>query len=93
MTFKEFLRERCFSLDKLLHIGACYFIATIVAAVLHLCGNDIPSVWGVVAALVIGLGKEIWDAVSKKGTPSGGDFVADILGCILAVITHTMLGV
>jgi uncharacterized protein YfiM (DUF2279 family) len=36
--------------------------------------------------LVIGLGKEIYDHVSRKGTPSMKDVVADVLGIAVAAV-------
>lgn len=38
------------------------------------------------STLVIGLGKEIYDHVSRKGTPSVKDVVADVLGIGVAAI-------
>lgn len=38
------------------------------------------------STLVIGLGKEIYDHVSRKGTPSVKDVVADVLGIGVAAV-------
>lgn len=38
------------------------------------------------STLVLGLGKEIYDHVSRKGTPSVKDVVADVLGIAAAAV-------
>lgn len=77
--------------DHLLHALAAYAIATFLAAILAACGVATASVWGVGLALVAGAAKEIYDLATRKGTAEFSDFVADIVGCIAAIIVSMLL--
>jgi len=77
--------------DHLLHALASFAIAVIIAAILSACGVTTASVWGVGIALLCGGAKELYDLISKKGTAEFSDFVADLLGCIAAIVVAMLL--
>ena len=77
--------------DHLLHALCAYAIATTIAAVLAAFGVATASVWGVGLALLAGAIKEAYDAITHKGTAEFSDFVADLVGCIVAIIVSMLL--
>ena len=77
--------------DPLLHALCAYAIATTIAAILAAFGVATASVWGVGIALLCGGIKEAYDAITKKGTTEFTDFVADLVGCIFAIIVSMLL--
>jgi len=46
-------------------------------------------VFSISFSAVAGIGKEIYDGVSKKGTPSWKDLIADGVGILLGVLLFT----
>lgn len=66
--------------DKILH---CTVSATI-ANLLIVVGCD----WWLagVITLAIGIGKEIYDKISGKGTAEWRDFAADVVGVIIGIL-------
>ena len=70
-------------LDKQLHI----FSGGFLAALLMPFGFEVA--WLAVAAA--GVGKEVWDKVSGKGTPEIADAFATIVGGSVVVISHVLL--
>ena len=45
-----------------------------------------PTVWAMVPVIAIATGKEVWDYVSKKGTPEIYDLLFTIYGAIPILI-------
>lgn len=78
--------------DLWLHAAACYVIATFIGSLLHLCTVDTASVFGVVLALAAGVGYELYLLIKGKGADAL-HIVADIAGCLLAVIVMTFAGI
>ena len=73
-TFKSYLTAS----DKLLHLAAGFVIAFFV-------GVPCPA-WAWAIALIIGAGKELYDKLSKRGTPEMWDFIFVAVGMIAAYI-------
>jgi hypothetical protein len=70
--------------DKIKHFlaGSISSISTAPALIY----NDRSVYWAVLSAVIIGAAKEIYDKVSKKGTPDLWDFIATSLGGIVVAI-------
>lgn len=66
--------------DKLLH----YVAGTIIYA---LCSLFI-GLYAIVIVLVIAIGKEVYDYVSKKGTPEYMDIIATVLGGLVVMLSN-----
>ena len=79
--------ERIFPEDKLLHLSAGYISSVITSSILaHY--NVKHSVWiGLGVGTVIGLGKELYDEFSGKGSPEVLDWLACTAGAGLGSIT------
>ena len=77
--------------DHLLHGLASFALAMVVTAVLSAFAAPLPLVWGALAALAVGIGKEAFDYLSKKGTPEFSDIIADLAGILGAVICAILL--
>ena len=73
--------------DKLLHMGGSYVVSSGVAAVVYNKTNDEKRAlcYGLVTAMAIGLGKEIYDR--KHGNPDIKDMLANSVGASLGIIT------
>ena len=71
---KNLLRE-----DKLKHIVVSAIIAVVLNLVLH---------WWVAGLLTlcIGVGKEVYDKVSKQGCAEWKDLLADLVGILIGVL-------
>lgn len=69
--------------DKQLHAAAGFVIGFLFSLVSPLLG--------VVMAIIAGIGKEIYDKVSKKGTPEFLDFVFTVLGGLLGVLNYWLI--
>ena len=65
-------------MDKMKHFVWSFFIAVNVCAVLGI-------LWGSIITLAIGIAKEVYDKVSKKGCAEWLDMLADIVGILNAV--------
>ena len=63
--------------DKVDHFMYCFFLT-------NLCMFFVPMVYAIGIVLLIGIGKEIYDKVSKKGTCDWKDIVADLAGIVAA---------
>lgn len=84
---KKTLREYL-SVDHVAHFGVCYFVTTMIFAIL--CKYPIWSIIvGVVVSLVLGIGKEIYDK-SKGGKFDLWDLWFDCLGILFALSTFLM---
>lgn len=66
--------------DKVLHL-------TVSATIAHL-PIVVGCAWWLAAAITlsIGIGKEIYDKISGKGTPEWQDLVADIIGTVIGIL-------
>lgn len=66
-------------LDKALHFITSYSLTLSTALYLPL--------WVAVAAtLIVGVGKEVFDKVSGKGSAEFGDLLADVAGILVAAL-------
>lgn len=71
--------------DHLLHIAVSFALAVVG-------GFLIGRWWGLSAALVAGIVKEIDDWRTKRGTPEWGDMAANVVGLAMAWVLLTLLG-
>ena len=81
MKLKDII-SKVFAVDKVAHFGVCLTIVVVVSACFR---NLLGTVLGMIAALVVGLGKEIYDKV-KGGPFSLADLVADFIGCVVGAV-------
>lgn len=84
---KEFLR-RAFAIDKRLHFCASFFICIIVCAILHAFGVASTIWWGMGAALLVGIIKEVADYFLPNHSAEWGDLLADLAGILLAFLCY-----
>lgn len=68
-------------------------------ALLHALAGMILSIlavfsvsFSVVAILIAAAGKEIFDLITKKGTPDVKDFLATLFGGLLGIVTLLLFG-
>lgn len=63
--------------DKLLHFA----VSALMGSALRWCGVE----WWAVLLIVmtIGVAKELYDQISKKGSPEWKDLLADLLGALV----------
>ena len=86
-------RDGWFAADKYSHVAASAFL---VAGQMfaYKYALDMPDAQArntaAVTTLLIGLGKEIYDKVSGKGTPSLRDVVADVVGIGFGVLIFSI---
>ena len=67
------------STDGLLHLLVCSLIILVFGAFMPL--------WAaVIIAIVIGTLKELYDLISRKGTPEWRDLICDIVGIIVGLL-------
>lgn len=71
-----------FATDKVAHFGVSFALTSVVAA--FFSHSEWCVVWGAVVALLIGIGKEVYDKV-KGGVFDGFDLWADMAGILCAV--------
>lgn len=67
--------------DKKLH----YFAGLLIAGVLS---NFLPALISVAIAVVVGIGKEVYDRVTKKGTPEFTDFLWTSAGALTWLLIY-----
>lgn len=73
--------------DKKLH----YFAGLIIAGVLT---NFLPVLVAVAIAVAVGIAKEVYDRVTKKGTPEFADFLWTTAGAITwLILYYAVLGI
>ncbi len=70
--------------DKVAHFGVSFAITVCVAAMTY--RSEFCSVIGMTVAILVGIGKEIYDK-AKGGKIEVGDLVADLLGAGLAGVS------
>ncbi len=73
-TFKGYL----FASDKWLHLTVGFIIALLVGL--------IGPIWGLIAGIVAGAGKELYDKISRKGTPELWDLIFTTIGALSAFL-------
>ena len=66
--------------DKLLHFAVCAILSTFLRVL------GIEWHYTLLIVMSIGVGKEIYDKVSKKGTPEWKDILADFIGALVGVL-------
>lgn len=77
--FAAFVKRLAF--DKKLH----YFAGLLIAGVLS---NFLPALIAVAIAVVVGIGKEVYDRVTKKGTPEFADFLWTAAGALTWLLIY-----
>ena len=84
--------DRFFAKDKALHVIHSAAIVGLSYHVYH-CQLQNPSeeakVFSISLSAIAGIGKEIYDGLSKTGNPSWKDLIADGIGIILGVLIFT----
>lgn len=65
--------------DKLLHFNACLFVAYLTARLLPCC-TVVCMLAGFDLAVLIGVGKELYDEGQEGNTFDWGDLLADVAG-------------
>lgn len=71
--------NRFFTEDKLKHIVVSAIIMVALSLVL-------PKWAAAMITLSIGIGKEVYDKVSKKGCAEWEDLVADVIGIVIGIL-------
>lgn len=77
--FTAFVKRLAF--DKKLH----YFAGLLITGVLS---NFLPAIIAVAIAVVVGIGKEVYDRVTKKGTPEFADFLWTAAGALTWLLMY-----
>ena len=65
--------------DGMMH----FIVSSVISALLKVFVGVFP---GIVITLIIGIAKEVYDRVSKKGSAEWKDVVCDILGMLVGVL-------
>lgn len=65
--------------DGMMHVILSSIIATVLSLVL-------PKWIAAIITLTIGIGKEVYDKVSKKGWAEWKDLVADCIGVLIGIL-------
>lgn len=82
LDFLKLAREWV-SVDGLLHILVCALIVLVFGAFLPL--------WAAfIVAVVVGIVKEVYDLLSRKGTPEWRDLLCDLIGIVLGLLIATL---
>lgn len=76
------------SVDKVLHFAVCFMIAAVEAMIMR--ASDVSVAWcslaGFAAAMLIGVGKEVYDYYVRKTGFDKNDLLADASGALLAAL-------
>lgn len=76
-------------IDKIINLigydGIMHFLVSAIIT-LELRRFNIPRLFAALITLLIGVGKEIYDKVTKKGTASWKDIICDIAGVLFGLI-------
>lgn len=67
--------------DKKLHYAAGLLIAGVLT-------NFLPVLIAVAIAVAVGIGKEVYDRVTKKGTPELADFLWTTAGALMWLLLY-----
>lgn len=65
--------------DGMMH----FIVSSVISALLNTLVGVFPSI---VITLTIGIAKEVYDRISKKGSAEWKDVVCDILGMLVGVL-------
>lgn len=65
--------------DGMMH----FIVSSVISALLKVLVGIFPSI---VITLTIGIAKEVYDRISKKGSAEWKDVVCDILGMLVGVL-------
>lgn len=87
IAIRPFAKDAWISKDKADHLIASAFLTGAQYYLVHReleRAHEQSMAIAISSTLVIGLGKEVYDHVSRKGTPSMKDVVADVLGIAVA---------
>lgn len=71
--------------DKLLHFNACLFVAYITARLLPCCTVE-RMLAGFAFAVLIGLGKELYDEAQEGNMFDWNDLLADVAGATVGAM-------
>lgn len=71
--------------DKLLHFNACLFVAYLTARLLPCC-TVVCMLAGFDLAVLIGVGKELYDEGQEGNTFDWGDLLADVVGAAVGAV-------
>ena len=66
-------------MDGLLHFSVSIILTTLLCLIL-------PFYWAAFIVLLIGIGKEIYDKVNKKGCAEWKDLICDIVGILIGIL-------
>lgn len=80
IAFLKALKDALTASDKWLHLAAGFAITALIA--------PFSILWAIVIAVLVLLGKELYDQISGKGTPELLDIAAGVTGVILAVVFY-----
>jgi uncharacterized protein YfiM (DUF2279 family) len=80
-------KDRWFGEDKAMHLFACLYLSSGAALALEAghTKEDVALISAFSGAVLVGIGKEIWDMV-HPGQPSWKDLTADVIGAGLGVL-------
>lgn len=65
--------------DGMAHILVCWALTLTFGAFM-------PVLWAAVLSALIGVGKEVYDRLSGKGSPTWHDLICDLIGVGMGVI-------
>lgn len=71
--------------DKLLHFNACLFVAYLTARLLPCCTVE-RMLAGFALAVLIGVGRELYDEGQEGNTFDWHDLLADVAGATVGVV-------
>lgn len=75
-------------IDHLLHGLASFALAIAICAILHAFGVTSTIWWGMGAALLVGIAKEVADYFLPNHSAEWGDLLADLAGILLAFLCY-----
>lgn len=72
--------------DGLLHIETSAVVLLVLRQAINILGGPYPLVFASVVTFLVGVYKECYDGISKKGSVEMHDIVCDIAGIALAAV-------
>lgn len=72
--------------DGLLHIETSAVVLLVLRQVIKVIGGPCPLAFAAVLTFLVGVYKECYDGISKKGSVEMHDIVCDIIGIVLAIL-------
>jgi hypothetical protein len=83
LTYSQNLEKQLFATDKVMHMGVGYFVGSTGTFIADQMNAKNPEFWGLGSVVIVGVGKEVYDYVSGRGTPERVDaFVTIVSGMI-----------